>query len=339
MLPMLSVALALAMFYHWYSGRPGEAPPRVAKPLEIPAAVAEPAAIVEPDDAPAAAPDSEAAAATDPEPAPTDPPVRLSGWVRNQTGNALDGVRIELHSQGLDGEDPEILRRVSNPRGEFDFDGLVAGRSYRLEVKPGIDHAGYSVDSIVADASGSFHEITLEPLRLVSVDGMIVDTSDAPIPNFTFRLRSLIFEFPERIITSDSSGFFRLEDFPEGELRIATSNRDYYRIKGLELKADEYQTLKLVVDRGNYHLSGWVTDEFGTPLAEVRVTIKSAFSDDEYHSFSYRSTLTDSNGAFEFAELGGNRYTLGVYANGYESHIRNHEFLSFVETVEIRLTR
>jgi len=349
-LPTLSVLLALAMLYYWFTATTPQRQhlaPRAAtttlpagpeKSPEVMPATATAAASVTTTDAVATdekLSDENATTATESAVATAS----LSGWVRSPSGEALDAVRIVLHSQGFDGDEPATRNLDSDARGEFRFDDLVAGRRYRLEISPGAGHAGFKLDSIVAQADGSFHEITVETIRLVDADGMIVDANLAPIPNFTFRLRSLVTDFPERAITSDSSGYFRLEGFPEGELSIATTNRDFYRIKGLELKADEYRTLTLVVDRGNFHLTGFVSDEYGTPQEGARVTIKSAFADDEYHSFSYRSTLTDASGIFEFAELGGTRYTLGVYAKGFESYIRNLEFQSFADTLHVQLER
>ena len=180
-------------------------------------------------------------------------------------------------------------------------------------------------------------EIRLDPVTLVDVDGLIVDSNRAPVPDFEFEVHSLDARFPERRIESDASGYFRLTGFPAGEIRIATSQADYYRIKGIELDADVYENLTLVIDRGNHHLSGRVSDADGAPLARARVTLKSAFDGDGYHSYSYRSRLTDDSGAFAFADLGSHDKTLGVYATGYQSHLRRHRFSSFADHLEIRL--
>ena len=109
--------------------------------------------------------------------------------------------------------------------------------------------------------------------------------------------------------------------------------------KGLELLPGEYRNLTLVIDQGSYYLSGWVSDGFGAPLPEVIITLKSAFATEGYHSFSYRSVATDSNGAFEFAGLGGHQLTIGVYANGFKTYIKQHDFSSFSDALEIVLEK
>jgi hypothetical protein len=150
-------------------------------------------------------------------------------------------------------------------------------------------------------------------------------------------LRHLSLDYPDRVIRSDSSGFFSLKGFPAGAWRIANSQSDYFRIKGLELKPGEYRSLTLMIDRGSYHLSGWVRDSYSTPLAEVIVTLKSAFATDEYHSFSFRSKATDANGAFEFAGLGGHQLTIGIYATGFKTYVQQYDFNSFSDSLEIVL--
>jgi hypothetical protein len=263
--------------------------------------------------------------------------VTVSGWIGNEAGTGLVGVEVEVESSGFDGEKITLHKTTSGQRGEFIFAALISGRQYKLEIKPSGVYAGFSLDSFTAGQAKVPGEIILDRINLIDVDGMIVDTNHAPVANFKLEVRSLSVEYPDRSISSDSSGYFNLRAFPAGEVRIATNATDYYRIKGLELRADEYRNLTLVIDRGSYHLSGWVSDENGAPLAEVQVTLKSAFATDDYHSYSYRSKVTDANGTFDFSRLGGHPITLGVYADGFETHVRQHEFQSFSDTLQIRL--
>lgn len=282
--------------------------------------------------------------AGDPVPASATAPaeeqrMELEGWVGNQSGNGLEGVEIRIQSQGFDGEDIERLDVRSDVRGDFLVEGLLAGRAYRLDIAATRDYAGYSLDSFTLGGNNEPDRIVLQAIQLVAVEGMIVDTEQAPVANFSLTLRSLAADYPERVIRSDASGYFSLDAFPVGEVRIASSGSDYYRIKGVELKPDEYRSMILAIDRGNYHLSGWVADAGDTPLEGVRVTLKSAFATSDYHSFSYRTLLTDAGGNFAFTHLGGQRYTLGIYANGFATHIRQHEFQSFSDRLEIRLVK
>jgi len=265
--------------------------------------------------------------------------VTVSGWIGNESGTGLAGVEVEVESSGFDGEEITLHKTSSGQRGKFIFAELISGRQYRLEIKPSGEYAGFILDTFAAGQANAPGEIILDRINLVDVDGMIVDTSYAPVANLKLEVRSLSVAYPDRSISSDSSGYFSLQAFPAGEVRIATNATDYYHIKGLELHPDEYRKLTLVIDRGNYHLAGWVSDENGAPLAEIHVTLKSTFATDDYNSNSYRLRVTDGNGAFDFSELGGYPVTLEVYADGFETHVQQHEFQSFSDTLQIRLSK
>jgi hypothetical protein len=262
----------------------------------------------------------------------------ISGRVGNRSGTALAGLEIEIDSKGFDGENISSARVVSDQLGAFTLQ-MVPERQYSLSINAAGDYAGFSLDAITDKDAGRLRDIVLERVELVDVDGLIVDTNLLPVADFELSLRHLSLDYPDRAIRSDSSGYFSIKGFPAGEWRIATNQSDYYRIKGLELKPGEYRNLTLKIDRGNYHLSGWVRDSYGAPLAEVIVTLKSAFAAEEYHSFSYRSIATDGNGAFEFAGLGGHQLTIGIYATGFKTHVQQYDFNSFSDTLEIVLEK
>ena len=265
--------------------------------------------------------------------------VTIRGQVRNASGAGLADIEVRIESLVVTGGQVATIRALTDERGVFAVAGLAPEMQYKLSIDPQQTYGGYRLDAFSANQADGLMDIVLPGIDLVDVDGMIVDTNLLPVADFELTMRSLAVEFPDRVIRSDSTGYFSLTAFPAGEVDIATNASDYFQIKGLELRRDEYQSLRLVIDRGSYHLSGWVGDDNDAPLAETQVTLKSAFETDGYHSFSYRSTITDENGAFEFTRLGGHPLTLGIYANGFETYIRQHEFRSFSDTIAIRLQR
>ena len=342
LLPALSVllVLVLAAYLRPWSDEPVSVSTDTAVTRSLPSATTPSQKTATTHESPSVPPASVAPAepaAPDEQPATDLLPAR--GWVRDPSGTGLEGVKIDIESSGVEGEEIVVLSGVTDASGEFVIPGLIPGRDYSLEVVASNEFSRHSIESFTVAADSSPRVIVLERLSLVNVDGMIVDTDRAPVPDFELNVRSLAAAFPDRTIRSDATGFFRLEAFPAGELQIATNASDYYRIKGLALRPNEYQNIELMIDRGNYHLSGWVTDDNGSPVFEAQVTLKSAFAADGYHSSSYRTTATDENGAFEFDRLGGSRLSLGVYARGFRNRTLQHEFQSFADRVEIRLER
>ncbi len=335
---ILALAILLGLVYAWLTA-PEQVPTTAGDSAPLPRSADTGSGLTPPAPA-AAAPAARVDVDDDGETAAKAPSgVDLRGWIGDTDGSGVGDIEIEIESLGLDGEDIVTARTRSGASGDFVLRDLVAGRQYRLDIEPQGDFAAFSLDSFSSEDAAALERIQLQRITLVDVDGMIVDTDYSPVPNFELQVRSLAVEYPDRVIRSDSSGFFRLPAFPAGELRIATNASDYYRIRGLVLRPDEYRNLTLMIDRGSYHLSGWVGDDSGVPVEDAQITLKSAFATDEYHSYSYRTTVTDSNGGFEFAGLGGHRLTLGIYARGYESLIRQHDFESFADRIELRLRR
>jgi len=272
--------------------------------------------------------------------AEADPEVKVTvnGRVGNASGATLANIHIGLENKGFDGEEIARSSVVSDRHGSFSLQ-LVPSRQYLLSIQAQGDYAGYRLEAFTDSSAEPLRNIILERLELVDVDGMILDTSRAPVADFELRLRHLTLDFPDREIRSDSSGYFSIKRFPAGEWRIASDKSDYYRIKGLKIPPGEYRNLTLIIDRGNYYLSGWVSDSNGTPLPGVFITLKSAFATDDYHSFSYRSVESDDNGAFEFADLGGHPVTLGVYRPGFRTLVRKHNFASYSDNINIVVNR
>ena len=329
-LPLAAIALALtAVYLSWLQPRP----PEVDRDAPAETAATSPDAGVAPP------PAGEVVAAIPPPPAPVvadASSITVTGRITDPDGAPLGGIPIELQPRD-DAAGTSITRRRSDRSGEFRFDAITPGRPYQLRVAPTDEYRGLVNESLVFDAAAPRLDIVLERITLVDADGIVVDTSQAPVPDFTFRLRSATTNLPDRVITSDASGYFRLDDFPAGELEINTSGRDYYRIQGVELRAEAYNYLTLIVDHGQYRLSGIVVDPDGVPVAGARLTLKGAISAGGYHTYSFRTKTTNTEGDFAFNDLGSYRYTLDVHAAGFETEVRDHEFQSFAEHLDITL--
>jgi hypothetical protein len=132
----------------------------------------------------------------------------------------------------------------------------------------------------------------------------------------------------DREITSDSSGFFKLEAFPDDEVKLSTADPEYFKITGLKIHQHEYQQFALMIDHGPYYFAGWVDDQNGVSLEGARVSLIANFKDNHYHSCSHSPKLSDNNGEFEFQQVGGGIHTLSIFSAGYQNMLYSMNFLT-----------
>ena len=269
--------------------------------------------------------------------------VRLSGWVGNDAGIALAGVRVELTAVATGTGDNFYLTVFTDANGNFDLEGVGVGERHRLSVTPAPEYQGYQDNDFVVSANPERISIVLNSLKLVDIDGMILNPEAAPIPDFELQVSNITTGIHTGKIVSDASGFFSLRHFPLGAIsltsRLASRGAEYFKISGLTLTDNEYRNLMLIVDKGSHQLSGWVSDENGIGVAKAMVTMTAIMRDGSIESFSYRSQSTDQAGRFAFTDVGGGEHRLSVYANGFDNHDRVHRFNAQSDEIQLSLTR
>lgn len=261
------------------------------------------------------------------------------GWVGNELGEGLGGRKIGIRAQAGQDAGIKYYTVISASNGDFSFEGVRSGVTYKLVIEPSKHYAGYTLEAFRVSQQTPRTTIIIDRLSLVDVEGLIVGIDNAPVANFGINVQNLSLDYPDRRITSDSSGFFALKGFPAGELKLSTNAPEYFKITGLVLRANDYPNLTLVVDKGSYLLSGWISDENGAPLEKARVTLNANFPTRGYQSYSHRSTVTDSSGRYQFSQLGGVGHKVTVYADGYTTYTVNYHFSSFSDRLDIRLSR
>ena len=269
--------------------------------------------------------------------------VRLAGWVGNDAGIALAGVQIELTAVESGNEDNFFLTVFTDAHGNFDLEGAGVGKKHRLAVKPGPQYQGYQDNHFVVSRNPERISIVLNSLKLVDIDGMILNPEAAPIADFELQVNNVTTGIHTRRIVSDASGFFSLRNFPLGEINLTShltsSGAEYFRISGLTLTDNDYRSLILIIDKGYHQLSGWVSDEHGIGVAKAMVTMTDRIQDGPVEYFSYRSQSTDQAGRFTFSSIGGGEHQLSVYANGFDNHTLLHRFDARYDQIELSLTR
>jgi len=140
-------------------------------------------------------------------------------------------------------------------------------------------------------------------------------------------------------VTSDSSGFFKLERFPAGEVQFSTTSPEYFKITGVTLTPDETRSLNLVIDKGIHYLSGWISDQNGVPVENARVTLDAEIKSGIAQSISYRSKITNRTGSFSFAGLGNETHMITVYTKNFARKEISHRFKSASEEIHIILSQ
>jgi hypothetical protein len=265
--------------------------------------------------------------------------VRLSGWVGNEIGGALEGARVELTAQKeFDGED-FYLTVFTDPVGSFTLDGVRAGEKYRLSVNLAPEYPIYLEPDLSVSLNPKPLNIELKSLKFVDIDGMILNREAAPVSDFEIYVSNVTTGVHSSKIVSDSSGFFSLKNFPVGEVSLSTRGSDIYEVTGLVLTDDEYQNLQLTIDRGNHYLTGWIRDENGIVPLRTMVTLDQTFHEGPVRYHQYRSQATDNDGKFTFSNLGTGEYRVTVYAQDYQKQVLMHRIRNQSDEIEVTLRR
>lgn len=265
--------------------------------------------------------------------------VSLHGWIGDRLGQAAANQKIELRSRGLGNLNNYYYTVFSNAWGEFEFEGIRANTDYKLEVYPTSDYQRLVIYSLKLGGQDDRINIILEQSFLVTLTGRIVNTDAQPIADLDFNVQNIRSKQSPQKLTTDSSGFFTLTNFPAGELKISTKLPNYFKIVGAKLSRDEFQTMTFVIDKGNRFLSGWISDEFGAPVENARVTLDGDISGDGMQTYSLRTRITDQSGTFSFEGIDDIEYMLTVYGKGYQT--KEILFANDVQSqnLDVRLTR
>ncbi len=244
--------------------------------------------------------------------------LRLPGWVANDLGVGLEGVRIEISALESDAEHDFYLTVFSDQRGEFVLEGVRAETRYKLTAMLAPEYPIYSNLDFQVGNDAERLEIVLPSLQFVNLAGMIRNPEAAPVGNFELYIKNISTEAHVGRIVSDSSGYFTLQQFPLGEVSLTSRGPEFHKISGITLTAENYASLVLLVDRGNRYLSGWVSDENDVALEKAMVTLDASRREGAVEYYSYRSQTTDSSGRFAFDSLAAGDYRISVYANGFD---------------------
>jgi hypothetical protein len=263
----------------------------------------------------------------------------IHGWIGNQNGEGIAAQKVRITSHGGLSLGNILYVVSSDERGDFSFEGVRSGLTYRLEVLPSAEYSRYMDDFVEATHNTPFLKVILARINLVDINGMVVGSAGVPVSNFEIHVRNTTTNSLVRTVTSDSSGFFKLERFPAGEVQFSTTSPEYFKITGVTLAPDETRSLNLVIDKGIHYLSGWVSDQNGVPVENARVTLDAEINSGIAQSISYRSKITNRTGSFSFAGLGNETHMITVYTKDFARKETSHRFKSASEEIHIILSQ
>jgi hypothetical protein len=264
--------------------------------------------------------------------------VTVNGWIGNDFGAGLESVKIEMAPVNTRGEDGIYLTVLSGETGIFSLEGIKPGFRYNLSAYATPEYSSYLNTNFVVTQNPTKLIIILDSLKLIDINGMIVNREGTPIPDFEMYMTNISTGTHVQKLVSDSSGFFSLFNYPVGKVRFSTRGPEYYKITGLTLSESTYRTLMLVVDKGNHYLSGWVSDGSGVAVEKALVYLDSTIQNGTIKYSSYRPKSTDRAGRFYFDNVGSGEHKISVLAGGFDRREIIHHFETQTDEIHITLT-
>ena len=243
------------------------------------------------------------------------------GRVVDGRGRGLAGVLVSatIPSPRRRGAVVESLA-TSNDQGEFALTSLPSTR--RVEIHT--EHPRWTTSRRWASFEAAPLQLVLTPRRMGT--GRVVDLDERPVAGARVGLSTEGSDRNPRTVTTDSEGYWRAADLPEGPLtlEVAAAGFTPFVVRGIEIapKVDEpgdgevlgtAETVDLgtVILEPGRRLVGQVLDGKGEEVVGARVELGAPGVE------GGREASTDGRGRFEFLGLPATTATLRVRAAGF----------------------
>ncbi len=248
--------------------------------------------------------------------APASPVV---GRVLDGAGTQIGGAAVTAWEVGDSKipvrSDPSAARTVTGAAGRFRLEGLVAGRTYRLEAEH--PARGFGALSWVVGSPG---EVGLKLSPYASLTGRVVDLEGNALEGV--RVTALAAEDSrdpqEWKAESAPNGKFLLAGLPPGSHEVEIRRQGYalVRLHQVPLVAGRSTALGDVVLRPGAALAVRVVTADGTPILRARVRLLVPV--EPWSEKLLREVLTDEDGSLQLDDLGRDRLLrLRVTKAGY----------------------
>ncbi len=264
---------------------------------------------------------------------PANQAVTLTGWLGETNGTGVANIVINLSSpyQNL------YYSTVTDQHGGFLIEGVQVSNYYQLKIEAGKKYKPIYLEKISITNNTLPLYITLQPLNLVPLKGVVVDIYGGYVPNFSIKIHSLVNPLYNKELITDNFGRFALTQFPRGEIYFSTQSPNFFEIKGIDLSESSGHEITVPVDIGMKQISGWVHDKNGLPITAARILLDAESTINGVANHSIRSIITDETGYFEFKHLGQGEHYVAVYAGGFISQELNYNTRSRIDQLYFRL--
>ena len=255
------------------------------------------------------------------------PGARLEGFVRNQSGQGIEGANVQAYEEVRDGGLIDIIMNKSRPAvgnvftgsdGSYSMTSLGAGVYNFIVVAPGYQE--YTEMRVRVDSgSNPGRDFMLEEGRRIV--GIVQGPENEPIVGAKVRANALgVHKNPkdevrikmgDNSITTDDQGRFAFTTLDADRYMLLVSHEDYESLQRKDIQPSD-EDVTLTLDYGG-RLAGEVRDALtGQPLVGATVSCTDV-------SNLRKEDVTDENGLFVVSGLGSGRRPINVYvrADGY----------------------
>ena len=238
----------------------------------------------------------------------------LASWVRSTHGQGLSNLQVKIHSL----PNNLLYTAYTNEYGYVEFEGIRANTTYKFEVEGKKPYSGYSDYSLHVTHGMEPVVATLERIQYVSISGRLIDEAGNLKSNFTMNMESKRNPKDKAVFTTNNYGYFELSDVPVGDIVFRTIRPPHFRITGITIDPSSHHYLQIPLNSGWHTMTGQVLDHLGLPIHKARVVLKGVLQRHGLTSSSMRTVSTQSNGLFEFTQIGKGLHDLTIYVDGYD---------------------
>jgi hypothetical protein len=251
-----------------------------------------------------------------------DAGLQVSGTIRDEHGNTLEGVRVLADRSG---PAPEGGRGTSDERGEFILSGFRSGEISISFSKEGLvsEYRELTVDQDVHDL-----DIVLE--QGYEVRGRVVSLGGEPIEQAMVSASRAETDGYEQLTHSDSDGSFHYDGMAGGSWKISAEHMLFERAE-VEVDPSRQQAVTLALSR---HPTGTITGVVsGADKIEwVRIRAQSADS-----TIGSKDALAEVDGSYRIDDFPAGPITVSAFSHARERTLQQTKIADLAPGDEVRI--